>query len=402
MLKPYYRINEATGIDIHIVHDGNAEINACSVSVNKNQLSIEKKVTGLAGVADLKKDFPAKYVSVNLSGKGVLHKQTALIDEVNENNFGKIFLNANIHDFYVQHFKSGKISFVSVVRRTDADKWLQALETTGYIPLLLSLGPFVVEHIQNQLNVYDGDLIFNGHTIERNESMEWVTYRHAENSGSPFPLKVSLEPIHEKLLVAYAAAFQLVLADQLQLTAADVPDLRQLLDTLLAKRKLKVNGAVVLIIFFILLLINFVLFSSLYSDNNQLADKVSQLTQSSISIQGVQDQVQQKIDLLKELGWDGGINKSALIDQLAALMPDDITLDVVTVNPVDLEQSRLQKAVAFHDRQITLSGRSDKIIPLNEWIARIKTKAWVKDIQLDNYSFNNEQNTGIFTIVINY
>jgi len=402
MLKTYYRINAATGLAIHISANGNAELNACAVSVEKNQLSIERKVMGLTAVTDLKKHFPGNHIAVNLSGKGVLHKQTALIDELNEHNFGQVFLNAHIHDFYVQHFQSGNISFISVVRRTDADKWLRALETAGYTPLILSLGPFTLEQVQNQLNVYDSGLVFDGHAVERNENMEWTGYRYVENNNSTAPFKVSLEQLHEKLLLPYAASFQLVMADRLQLTAAAVPELGQRLEALLAKRKLTVNAAAILVAFFILLLVNFVIFSSLYSDNNQLTDKVSQLTQSSISIQGVQDQVTQKVALLKELGWDGNINKSVLVDQLAALMPEDITLDAVDVNPVDQEQSRLQKTVAFHDGQITLSGRSDKIIPLNEWIARIKTKAWVKDIQLDNYSFNNEQNTGLFTVVIHY
>ncbi|SDT67344.1 hypothetical protein SAMN05216490_4784 [Mucilaginibacter mallensis] len=402
MLKPYYRINEATGVAIHISADGNAELNACAVSVDKNQLSIEKKVMGLTTVTDLKKHFSGNSVAVNLSGKGVLHKQTPLIEELSEHNFGQVFLNAHIHDFYVQHFQSGNISFISVVRRTEADKWLRALETAGYTPLVLSLGPFVLEQAQNQLNVYDSSLVFDGHSVERNDSMEWTSYRYAENNHAPASLKVSLEQLHEKLLLPYASAFQLVMADRLQPTAAGVRELGQRLETLLAKKKLTVNAAAILVAFFILLLVNFVLFSSLYSENNQLTDKVSQLTQSSISVQGVQDQVTQKVALLKELGWDGGINKSALVDQLAALMPEDITLDAVSVNPVDQEQSRLQKTVAFHDGQITLTGHSDKIIPLNEWIARIKTKAWVKNIQMDNYSFNNEQNTGLFTVVINY
>lgn len=402
MLKTYYRINEAAGLAIHISADGNAELNACAVTVNKNQLSIEKKVTGLADLNDLKKHFQIKHVAVNLSGKGVLHKQTALIEELNAHNFGQLFLNAPIQDFYVQHFKSGDISFVSVIRKSEADKWLLALESAGYIPLILSLGPFAAEQVQDQLNVYEGGLVFDGHTVERNESKAWTAYRYIENNSAAYPLKIALEQLHEKLLLAYAVAFQLVLAGQLQLTDAEVPELRQRLDALLAKKKLTVNAAVVLIIFFILLLVNFVLFSSLYSDNNQLTDKVSQITKSSISVHGVQEQVSQKEALLKELGWDGNINKSVLIDQLAALMPGEITLDVIAVNPADQEQSRLQKTVAFHDGQIDLTGHSDKIIPLNEWIARIRTKAWVKNIQLENYSFNNEQNTGLFTIVINY
>jgi len=39
---------------------------------------------------------------------------------------------------------------------------------------------------------------------------------------------------------------------------------------------------------------------------------------------------------------------------------------------------------------------------VNEWMARIKTKHWAKDVQLENYSFNNELNTGQFIVNITY
>jgi hypothetical protein len=72
------------------------------------------------------------------------------------------------------------------------------------------------------------------------------------------------------------------------------------------------------------------------------------------------------------------------------------------VNPVDLPASRTQKFLAFYDRKIWIIGTSEKIIPVNEWIARIKIKSWVKNIQLENFAFNNELNTGQFTIIIDY
>jgi len=72
------------------------------------------------------------------------------------------------------------------------------------------------------------------------------------------------------------------------------------------------------------------------------------------------------------------------------------------VNPVDITGSRIQKAIVFSDRKIVITGYSEKIIPVNEWMARIKTKTWVKNIQLENFTYNNELNTDQFTISINY
>jgi Tfp pilus assembly protein PilN len=129
---------------------------------------------------------------------------------------------------------------------------------------------------------------------------------------------------------------------------------------------------------------------------------VSRSTQSNVDIQTINDQLKQKEKLLRDLGWENGINKSALVDQLASLLPEEVTWNNISVDPIDAVSSRTQKSLIFFDRQIRVTGTSEKIIPVNEWIARVKTKPWVKNVQMDSYTFNSELNTGQFTVIINY
>lgn len=403
MLEQYYRINEAAGVSITILQDGNTAIDACSVSIQNDRLNFEKKVTGLTATEELLKNFPAKtIVALNLTGKGILQKQIERTEEINQNNFSKILPNATIDDFYVQNFISGDQSFVSVIRKAEADKWISQLINAGFVLLTLSLGPFPVQHIINQLNVYNPEVIFNGHTIIRNEQSEWVSYQYDPSTTSPFPFKVESESIHEKLLVPYAAAFGLVLANKLALIQAEVPTLAKEFQKRVQEKKLKVQGAMVLFVFFVLLLVNFFLFSWLNSANAKLTEQVSRSAQSTSDVKQVNTQVEQKEALLKTLGWEGDINKSALIDQVASLLPEDVTWKEAAIDPIDLSGSRSQKSIVFFTRKIRITGNSEKIIPVNEWIARIKTRAWVKNVQLDSYTFNSELNTGQFTIIIDY
>ncbi len=231
---------------------------------------------------------------------------------------------------------------------------------------MLSLGPFPVQNIIGQLNVYGKELIFNGHTIQRNEQMEWIAYHYKESVFSTFPFKVESENLSEKLIIAYATAFQLVLADKVEPVKAEVLQLETALHKLTEEKKLKVQGFLVLSVFFILLLINFFLFSWLNSSNVKLTEQVSRSAQSTEDIQKVNEQVQQKEGLLKTLGWEGDINKSALIDQVASLLPSDITWKEVAIDPIDLSGSRSQKSIVFFNQKIHIVGNSEKIIPVNE------------------------------------
>jgi len=403
MLDQYFRINEATGVCISIGQDGVIAVNACSVSIHNDKLDFDKKLTDISSIEELSKDLPAKtIIALNLSGKGVLQKQLEKVQEIDQNNFSKILLNANIEDFYVQNFTSGDQSFVSVIRKTEADKWISQLTTAGFAPLMLSLGPFPVQNILQQLNIYSNEVIFYGYTIQRNDQLEWVSCQYNESVISEFALKVESESIDEKLLISYAAAFQLVLANKIELIEAGVPALKIKLKQLLDDKKLKVQTSLILCVFFVLLLANFFWFSWLNSNNAKLADQVSRSVQSTEDIQKINDDVQQKETLLKVLGWEGSINKAALIDQVASLLPREITWKEAAIDPIDIPESRTQKYVVFTNGKIRIVGNSKKIIPVNEWIARIKTKSWVKNVQLDSYTFDSELNTGQFIILIDY
>jgi len=403
MLEKYYNINQAIGVGIHVSADGSIQVDACRVTVENNQLSIDKKLTALESLEELRKHFPEKaLVAFNLTGKGILQKQTEAINEINQHSFSQILPNAKAGDFYVQNFISGNHSFVSVIRKQEADRWITQFKSIGLPPLQMSLGPFPVQNIIQQLNVYDSGIIFNGHIIEVNEKQDWSSSKYEQGITALFPLKVESENLDEKLLIPYAAAFNLVMASKVQTIAADVPLLETEFASVIATKRLKAKSVMILSVFFVLLLINFIVFSWLNSANAKLSDQVGELTQTTINSQSTEDQIKQKEGLLNELGWDNGVSKSAMIDQLAALLPEEITLNEIAVNPIDVAASRIQKSLTFSNREIKISGISEKIIPVNEWIARVKTKSWVKSIQLDSYTFNSELNTGQFTIIINY
>jgi Tfp pilus assembly protein PilN len=402
MLEKYYRISQAAGVSIHIGSDNAVETSACLISMNNDALTFDKKQAQLTP-EKLKGLFPAGTLTgLNLSGKGILYRQTEKIDDIDATNFNKILPNGNPEDFYIQNFVSGEYSFVAIIRKTEADHWMQLVTNAGLVPVMLSLGPFPVQHILAQLNLYDSVAVFNGYTISRADTGEWLSWHYDSKVKAQFPIKAESEVLHESLLLPYAAAFQLALADKVEPVSARVVSLATTLHETIKERKLKAQGFLILAAFFVLLLINFAVFSWLNSANNSLGEAVSRTAQNSGDIDKMNQQVQQKENLLKTLGWEDGINKSTLVDQAASLLPPDIQFKEIAIDPVDIAASRQQKQTVFYVRKIRMTGASEKIIPVNEWIARLKTRPWVKNVQMDSYTFNSEQNTGQFTVTIAY
>jgi Tfp pilus assembly protein PilN len=403
MLNQFFNINTAIGINLTIQSNGELVINACLIVRHKKQLDFEQKVVSLKSLEDLTKNFSNKVpLALSISGKGILTKSVEKIDELTPITFSQVLPNANFEDFYIQNFVSADKSYISVIRKTEADKWLAHLKELGYKTVILSLGPFAVNNILPQLNFYDGEIVFDGNIVQRDENKCWKSYRYDELSTAPFPIKIESEKIDEKLLIPYASAFQLVMNGKLDAIQTDNETLRAAHQDVVATKWAKTYGAITVIVIFILLLINFFIFSYLTDDNSKLTYQMSTSAQSTSDLKKIEEQISMKEQKLKDLGWNNGINKAFLLDQLASNMPGELTWKEVAVNPINVKRGRDQKALIFDDGKIRISGFSPQIIPVNEWMARIKIQKWVKSVELESYGLNPELKTGEFTLVIHY
>lgn len=403
MLGRYYHIDKVTGITICKLADSLFRIDVCSIAVQGDQLQFEKKVVGISSFDELAKHLPANtFIALNLTGRGVLTRQMERLEAVNASNFSKVLPNARIDDFYIQNFNSGNTSFISVIRKQDADQWISRLQQLTAKPLLLSLDIFPVEHIIPQLNIYGPDLHFNGYQVSRNKKDEWTGYAKQDLPVDKSTCKIENEPIDELLLLPYAAAFSLAMSARIPVVKAHVPALDKALADELESREFKARGVAVLLALFLLLLINFGVLSWLSTENNELAARAGALSQNTTNRAVIEDQIHQKELLLEQLGWAPGKSKSLMIDEVAALLPPEITWTSVAVAPINQPNDHSLKYIAFSGGQIRIAGTSAQIIPVNEWMARIKTKSWVKNVQLQHYDLSRELNTGQFTILITY
>jgi len=403
MFEKYYRINQAGGLSIFIGPGDSYVFNACLLKLEGKLLTIESKITDIYGLTAVEKHFSSKSaIAVNFNGKGILHKQVERMDNIDRNNFSKVLPNGNINDFYIQNLVSNDYSFVSLIRKNEADKWIAEINKLGFDVMMVSLGPFPVKNVISQVNIYGDEIVFNGHIIHRDENAEWINYNFDTTALAGYPLKIESEPINEKLLIPYAAAFQLILSSKINAITADVELLANNLKSKIENNRLKVNSFAILCCFLLFLLVNFGVLTHLNSLNTQLASQLTSSSQNEDEIDQLNNKVKSGQKLLDDLGWDGGINKTALLDQAAALLPQQITLHEISINPVDQAANRVRKTITFSKRIMRITGESQNILPVNEWIARLKTKKWLRNIQLESYKYQQEKNTGEFIILINY
>ncbi|MBE9585993.1 hypothetical protein IM792_16180 [Mucilaginibacter sp. JRF] len=403
MLDRLYRLDSVVGLQMHIQPDGSLKLSACRIRIKGSALEIEKKWPSLTSVKSLQDELPKGTVlALNISGKGILTKVVEQVSEDTAPDLSAILPGAAAADYYRQDFRSGSRVFVSLSRKKDIEQVIGQLRLGGLKLLSVSLGAFVMDQVLPQLNHYGGPLIFDGHQVMLEGKELWTAYRYEEDQQAATPLKIETEKLDERLLLPYAAAFQLALHDRLSLIGVDIDSIADTRERYLQTKKVKAQGMIILSIFFVLLLANFMIFSQLNSENQQLEEQVRLLQQNSGDVKLQQNKIREQENLLREVGWNGPRLKSGMIDQLCALLPSGVVLNAIEINPVDQKKTRELKSTFFADHQIVVRGNADRVINVNEWLALITTLKWVKKAELETYKVDPENGQGQFQIIINY
>ena len=395
-------ISACSGAEVNIVGDGTFAIRVLDLSLRKNQLQVDRKKEYKLKLEQFG-DLPLKGpFALTLTGKGILIKKTARLESITEQQLRQLFPGFTAEEFYVQHFPSGEQSFVAFIRKETVNPILAAFRRQGVQVLVFSLGPFAVDHVLPLLNSYGDQLVFDGHQLLFNEEQQWVDYQYTPGLGREFELKIDIEPIPQQFLLAYAAAFQLILNEKLDLISVIDQQAQQALTELLAKLKFKKNSSLALFSLFSLLLVNFLLFSHYNAANQTLASKAGQRSTQSLDRQKLAADVKEKEQQVNLLGWNHGQRYAFLLDQIGQTLPTAITLNELQINQTGSTRSTAEKEMPIATGTIKILGQSASTYAVNDWLYALKKLRWIKAVHLEKYGAGQQQEVPVFTIKLNY
>jgi hypothetical protein len=393
-------ITACSGAELNILPDGTFGIRMVELSLQNKLIHIVSKKEYTATLDNIKITGAQGPVALTLSGKGVLIKKTSRLETVTEQSLRHLFPSFKQEEFYLQHFCSADHSFIAFVRKEIADRVIAAFRKQGAQVLLLSLGPFVADHVIPQLNHYGGSLNFDGHQLTLNEEKAWLDYTYEPGSVSGFALKIDIEPIPEQFLLAYASAFQLLLNDRLELVAIESEELKQGLIELTAELKFKKRGTLILFFFFAVLLLNFLLFSFYNAANQELAGKAGQRSDLFTDRQKLEAEVKEKEAQVKRIGWNHGLRYAYLCDQIGQSIPAALNLTELSMGAIKEGPGSSQKSKGTGRMKIT--GQSASVYIIHDWIYTLKQKHWVKAVQLEKYATDEQKGAQVFTLLVDY
>ncbi|KAA9324917.1 hypothetical protein [Adhaeribacter soli] len=399
ILKP------STIAGVNITIDGERmSFSFCVLKRQKDIIKVIKAAESGETFEELKQsignDIP---LALSIQGKGILHKPVPKEKVIDKTNIGEIvkltFPAIKTEEFYAQVYSFSTGSIVSLLRKDLLERILKELQDNGMQVYSVSLGPFSV----NNLVPFLGQKVFNFHLS--NFYFE-VADREVRNSylgtaSGEFneTIRVGSEMLKIWQLVPYGAAL-----NELLFASSNGTILSEIIQgeksNSQQQQLLKTGSLGILLFFFCALLVNFLIYNHLNSENGILAQQV----------QKTEDLLKEKRDLEVEQeknkkfflhnGWLQGTKNSFYSDKLAATVPLQVYLTELNVSPVDDTESRVQKRLVIKSGIIQVKGTCNNSLILNEWIKRVSKYEWVLKVQDQVFTYDYKNKVGKFEFFI--
>ncbi|MHC1705780.1 MAG: hypothetical protein AB9846_17900 [Tenuifilaceae bacterium] len=357
-----------------------------AVKKYKGKVSIVKQIIDITSIEELVKHIPKNTpLVICIDGKTIIHK--FIQEEVGDNGLNFVLPNANKDDFYVQTSSINDGAYISVIRREVVTDLLERFSQLKVVPALIFLGPFINSYTTF---LHSSNSKLKTEFWEIIASSEQVIYNPISNSDSNFVL-MNGEKVRDFCLPAYALSVA-YLAD-IEIPEVDIS--RALKEDFQFKRAVWLGGWFLLTLVFIILVINFLFYSS-YHDKYQNLNNLLQQNQSLLSRnEELKVKYTQKRRFIERSGLLETSRLSLYADRIARLVPDSVQLTNILIAPV-LDKIRSDKSITFDENSIVVSGKCYNSRYFNNWKDDLKKELWVKTILINQFGQDDPSKPIVF------
>ena len=405
-IKGLYELKESIGISIFLGPDGQCSFHLSYLKKTNDEIEIllNESFQSWDTLLEFLQDYKAIPMAIQLQGRGVLIKEIPKTEEITDKFLVDVFPNFTNEGYLFTSFKGFSNDWLSLIRKELYVDILERFNSRGYPVLQVFLGPFVSENILELMNGYSGIYKFAGHEISVDTTSGlWESYKFDPQEGRRFLLKIQGTEMNENYIIPYALAFSLLLKPYLEDYAVEDRDLVSELYEYRQKLKLKVNFIAFLSILLGLLLINAFLFSHYSSRVEWMDSKSKEITLSQGELDRLNGRSMQNDSLLREIGWNSGIPKSWLINQLMSSLKGRGGLQIqrVDVNPALERKLSSKQNEKINPYLIKISGSSLSLNQLENWTRALRNLPWVEQVEINRFVSRNDPRSNLMDFMLN-
>jgi hypothetical protein len=381
-IETYLLGQRFAGVEAEVCADG-VRYHVTIVRRVKGQLQIEQTFHQLRSADQLPKDALADIpILLTITGKGVLHR----VVQSDRDTASEVLVRKAIPDIVHSDFMfqtvfnetSGHI--VSIARRSLVEEIQQQIAPYGTV-INTDVGAVNTQFIHALLE--KETIVCGHHQLQFNASgLKSVTWNESLHNDDSIALKG--ETIPAQALIGFSSVVKLLLTHN---------DNREFAEYL-QRRLFRFTTRTALAGLLLLLLINYLSFSSYRSLAEELQSRPEARTELAAQRNALRTKVSEQRTFLTSTGLLEEAPFAWYADQLAHEMPAGIQLTQMNFSP--RVKLAAEDSIGFSNGMLQLSGTCNESIQLNTWVQQLKSRSWVRTAAIVSYEQNRAQANGVF------
>lgn len=400
-LNIFFSKNAHFGIECIPNDDSTISFTLVCIEKIKGEFKVTKQLASIKNIEELLKVLPKGIsVAITLSGNNCIHKKIFISEQDTEVTIlNQVLPNARFEDFFIQKHQCIDQSWIiSVIRKESIEKVNLLFKENDIAIVSVTLGPVNLPGFLKYLPIAttNNELkLVNYHIDLTTDGI--IDFRYETFPIEDLLLEGKSEKISNQFIIAFSSAFSQ--SGVLKINSTQPITIEKNKFDFEQKIFLKKISYYSLAIAFVLLFINFFILMSLNKKKNFLETNV-RLNESAIQEFKKADEDLKNIKkLLSQSGLTGASAMSFYSDQVGASVPEAITLKELKIQPA-IPDFNNEDSISFIPKTVMLSGTCIKAEDLNLWIKKLKTLEWIKDISLEDFKKNEDNEDQEFKLNI--
>ncbi|HCB61302.1 MAG TPA: hypothetical protein DEP77_05110 [Bacteroidales bacterium] len=384
-------------VELHLSDDGVQDIRMVSMNKKGNLTSFD-----IVGQYNDLNDIPGKTwskavpVVLLVTGKGVITRKftSSMLSLADSDILHAFFPNTATDEFIVSANYSGNSTWASVLRYSSVKDLIDSIRSKG----VFVTGVYCGFHFVSQFYPFIPDApeaLYTGcvHLIFQNNELTEIN-NSEKIAGN---ISIGSEAIHAGYFPLLGCGFH-ALANE-SLPGVHIPAIHQDSNDYHWFSKYSGLLKISLISIFIILLVNFLIFSNLNQEAGKL-QKTVELNQNMLAeYDTLFSDFNKKKDFLTQAGLLSDPNIAWYADQIASTTPVLISLTGLNIHPVS-NSSEQEDDIVPQAGLIEIMGKTPDPVMLHSWVDTLSHRSWVGNARVMNYSQESRNGQATFTVSV--
>lgn len=399
LLYKWFRPGKVAGITL-VDQDGQPRLSSIVLKSTKGNIKLVDTYEALS-FEEMSKQLKGIPAVLYLHGNGVLVKPASYYtDDEEQAALKEAFPGLSFKDVLVHGVVNEQLnnSWLSLVRKSLVDEQIDQLEQLGINVIGLGVGvaPFAVlsKVLEPSRSI---DLTIQHYKVSISQQ-DLTNVEKSTNDKLGDPLKIGEESIPKSLIMPYASVLS-YLASEDQLLSIFRTE-RALDQSYVENKAIHNIGKWSLISVFIVLLINFGVFSIYFNSNRALQGEVQSVLDNKRYLKELEGRLDRSRSLLLNEGWMGSSKVSYYANRIAISVPNNILLDRLMMFPEEEKKRGDFSRPKYIDDQLIIVGRTNDDEALNKWVLTLNTLVFVERVTVRGFDREAGAKEAVFNLEV--